>query len=181
MVGRIISEILVLKGLTKTSKYSYCYQQLQFFDNMDFQLQITFRQQFSISRKHQLSGNCYRWQRCTWMRQILMTVTPGFMMVRMMNQKNKKWNWRSVWLLDSVRSEQQWSPITLTCLIKRQQVYELIINNVDAHVPTYFLSDILMLQVDSLWTALHMEGTKVPNGTCICVFKRHKLINKQKN
>lgn len=49
------------------------------------------------------------------------------------------------------------------------------------HVPTYFLSDILMLQVDSLWTALRTEGTKVPNGTCICVFKRHKWINKQKN
>ena len=40
--------------------------------------------------------------------------------------------------------------LPLHVLIKRQQVYELIINNVDAHVPTYFLSDILMLQVDSL-------------------------------
>ena len=49
------------------------------------------------------------------------------------------------------------------------------------HVPTYFLGDILMLQVDSLWSALHTEVTKVPNGTCICVFKRHKWINKQKN
>ena len=50
--------------------------------------------------------------------------------------------------------------LPLHVLIKRQQVYELIINNVDAHVPTYFLSDIIMLQVDSLWTALHMEGQK---------------------
>ena len=35
--------------------------------------------------------------------------------------------------------------------------------NVNAHVPTYFLSDILMLQVDSLWTALRTEGTKLKN------------------
>ena len=48
------------------------------------------------------------------------------------------------------------------------------------HVPTYFLSDILMLQVDSLWTSLHTEGTKVPNGTCICVLKdTSELINKK--
>lgn len=48
------------------------------------------------------------------------------------------------------------------------------------HVPTYFLSDILMLQVDSLWTALHTEVTKVPNGTCICVLKdTSELINKK--
>ena len=46
------------------------------------------------------------------------------------------------------------------------------------HVPTYFLSDILMLQVDSLWTALHTEVTKMPNGTCICVLKdTSELIN----
>ena len=70
--------------------------------------------------------------------------------------------------------------LPLHVLIKRQQVYELIINNVDAHVPPYCLSDILMLQVDSLWTALHTEATKVPNGTCIFVLKdTSELINKK--
>ena len=71
--------------------------------------------------------------------------------------------------------------LPLHVLIKRQQVYELNINNVDAHVPTFFFfSDILMLQVDSLWTALRTEGTKVPNGTCICVLKdTSELINKK--
>ena len=39
---------------------------------------------------------------------------------------------------------------------------------------------ILMLQVDSLWTALHTEATKVPNGTCIFVLKdTSELINKK--
>ena len=37
-----------------------------------------------------------------------------------------------------------------------------------------------MLQVDSLWTALHTEATKVPNGTCIFVLKdTSELINKK--